>query len=90
MFFHRTTPLLPGLAAALALLSGCSNHHGPSEDVDTTMDSLVTAEWLMENLDDPNLVVLDATVVVTTVVFEPSMAEQTLRKDTFRPLVSRT
>ena len=28
------------------------------------MDTLVTAEWLRENLEDPNLVVLDCTVLI--------------------------
>ena len=33
-------------------------------EVNNAMDSLVTAQWLKENLDDPDLVVLDATVLV--------------------------
>ena len=32
--------------------------------MDATMDTLVTAEWLSEHLDDPDLVVLDCTVLV--------------------------
>ncbi len=31
---------------------------------DTAMDSLVSAEWLAANLDDPNLVVIDCSVIV--------------------------
>ncbi len=64
MNFFRTSPLFIGLASALALLAGCSDQHGHTDGADTTMDSLVSAEWLMENLDDPNLVVLDATVMI--------------------------
>lgn len=63
MFFHRTS-LIFGLTAALAMLSACSDHQDQGDIVDSTMDSLVSAEWLMEHLDDPNLVVLDATVMV--------------------------
>jgi len=35
-----------------------------TSDVDATMDTLVTAEWLSEHLNDPDLVVLDCTVLV--------------------------
>jgi thiosulfate/3-mercaptopyruvate sulfurtransferase len=47
------------------LIASCS----PSEDhaglaADTTMDSLVSVEWLSEHLDDPDLVVLDCTVLI--------------------------
>ena len=58
-----TKPL--ALFVALVLIAACS----PSEDhtgvaADTTMDSLVTAEWLSEHLNDPDLVVLDCTVLI--------------------------
>jgi thiosulfate/3-mercaptopyruvate sulfurtransferase len=49
------------LIAALALVTGCANSDSPP---DATMDSLVTAEWLSQHLDDPDLVVLDCSVVV--------------------------
>ena len=54
-------------ACGLALLVGCTE--APSTPVTSTapppaMDSLVSAEWLKEHLGDPDLVVLDATVVI--------------------------
>ena len=53
------------LVVATALIAACSN---PAEDTaidgDATMDTLVTAEWLSQHLDDPDLVVLDCTVVI--------------------------
>ena len=53
------------LIAALALIAACSqSDDSTGVAVDTSMDSLVTAEWLSEHLDDPDLVVLDCTVLV--------------------------
>ncbi len=53
------------LIAALGLIAACSrSDNQPGVAADTTMDSLVTAEWLSEHLNDPNLVVLDCTVLV--------------------------
>ena len=52
------------LFAALGLLAGCSD---PGTDVNTTeppMDGLVSAAWLEQHLDDPDLVVLDSTVLI--------------------------
>ena len=52
------------LVAACGLLAGCS---GPDDDVsavEPAMDTLVSADWLQAHLDDPDLVVLDATVVI--------------------------
>ena len=46
---------------AIACLAGLA---GDSEASPPTMESLVTAEWLKEHINDPDLVVLDATVVV--------------------------
>ena len=53
------------LFVVLVLNASCSS----SEDhagitADTTMDSLVTAEWLSEHLNDPDLVILDCTVLI--------------------------
>lgn len=52
---------------ALAVQFGCTDKQAPegaaSEPV-PEMDTLVSAEWLKENLGDPDLVVLDATVIV--------------------------
>ena len=61
----KTLTLL--VVAALAMAAGCSDAPAPDEPLAETqprMDSLVSAEWLLEHLDDPDLVVLDATVVV--------------------------
>ena len=55
------------LIAALSIVTACSDsgdQPGVSDNADATMDSLVTAEWLSRNLDDPNLIVLDCTVLV--------------------------
>ena len=55
------------LIAALALVSACTNSEpqpGTPAGVDATMDTLVTTEWLSEHLDDPDLVVLDCTVLI--------------------------
>ena len=35
-----------------------------TDSVELTIDALVTAEWLSEHLDDPDLVVLDCTVLI--------------------------
>jgi thiosulfate/3-mercaptopyruvate sulfurtransferase len=55
------------LIAAATIITGCSNSEAPtgvSSGTAPEMDSLVTAEWLSQHLDDPDLVVLDCTVVV--------------------------
>ena len=55
------------LIAALSIVTSCSGpgeQPGVSGDADAMMDSLVTAEWLNQNLDDPDLIVLDCTVLV--------------------------
>lgn len=51
----------------LALVAACSDSTPPADtgqQPEPAMGSLVTAEWLMEHLDDADLVVIDATVVV--------------------------
>lgn len=65
MSFSNCSIKLFTLIVALGLIAACSksdNQTGVAAD--TTMDSLVTAEWLSENLNDPDLVVLDCTVLV--------------------------
>jgi len=55
------------LLATLALLSACTRSDDQASvepDIDTSMDSLVSAAWLQEHLDDPGLVVIDATVLI--------------------------
>ena len=47
--------------AASALMAACTSS---DEQPDAKMGTLVTAEWLSEHLNDPNLVVLDCTVLV--------------------------
>lgn len=59
--------VLPVLIASAALTIACSSSDdttGAINGAGSEMDSLVTAEWLEEHLDDPNLVVLDCTVLI--------------------------
>jgi len=49
------------LTAALALATACADS---TRQAEPTMDTLVTPQWLSEHLDDPDLVVLDCTVLV--------------------------
>ena len=60
MATHPCTRRLLVLAAALALTAACAS----STPEAPTIDTLVTAGWLGEHLDDPDLVVLDCTVRV--------------------------
>jgi thiosulfate/3-mercaptopyruvate sulfurtransferase len=48
------------LTAALVLATACADSTPQAEP----MDTLVTPQWLSEHLDDPDLVVLDCTVLV--------------------------
>jgi thiosulfate/3-mercaptopyruvate sulfurtransferase len=67
MSFHHCSPKPLVLIAAFVLLTACSSSDEPasvSSDVEATMDSLVSAEWLSQHLDDPDLVVLDCTVLI--------------------------
>ncbi|MCP3882273.1 MAG: sulfurtransferase [Sulfitobacter sp.] len=65
MSIHRSVPVFFTLVLALAFLPACSGPHGHSTgSEDAAMDSLVTAEWLNDNLGSADLVVLDATVMV--------------------------
>ena len=53
--------------AMFTLLTACSPSDSvpePENEAPAQMDSLVTAEWLAEHLHDPDLVVLDATVLI--------------------------
>ncbi len=67
MSIHQRSIKSIFLIAALSIVTSCADS-GEQPDVggnaDATMDSLVTAEWLSQNLDDPNLIVLDCTVLV--------------------------
>ena len=62
---NRTSRLF--VIVALGLTAGCAGvppSEEPPAETRPAMDSLVSAEWLMDHLDDPDLVVLDATVLV--------------------------
>lgn len=55
------------LVAALAFMSVCTTSCSQIDSTDNTqakIDSLVSTEWLSEHLDDPDLVVLDCTVMI--------------------------
>ena len=59
--------LTVALFASLLLVIACSPPKEPTTnatEAETTMDSLVTAEWLNQHLDDPDLVILDASVMI--------------------------
>ncbi len=63
----RTLTNLTPLAALAFVLTACSPSNRAAEtdnEAPAPMDSLVTAEWLAEHLNDPDLVVLDATVLI--------------------------
>ena len=53
--------------AMIVALSACTrtdDQADVAEAVDKNMDSLVSAAWLLEHLDDPDLIVIDATVLI--------------------------
>lgn len=64
----QNCPRIPlALIAALSLMTACSSSDDQidvTSDVDATMGALVTAEWLSQHLGDPDLVVLDCTVLI--------------------------
>jgi thiosulfate/3-mercaptopyruvate sulfurtransferase len=67
MLFENRLPTLLICIAALTVLAACTNSDdqaGVAGDANTTMDTLVSASWLREQLDDPELVVIDATVLI--------------------------
>jgi thiosulfate/3-mercaptopyruvate sulfurtransferase len=64
MLFQNPLPTLLAFIATLAVLSACTGSDDRVGDGDTTMDTLVSATWLREHLDDPDLVVIDATVLI--------------------------
>ena len=66
---HRARFTGAFLSGALVLiaLSGCSPNEPSIESPDVpsaAMDTLVTADWLAANIDDPDLVVLDCSVII--------------------------
>ena len=57
--------LLLTLTTLLISTSACSPAKSPSESTNVPdLDALVTTQWLSEHLDDPDLVVLDCTVLI--------------------------
>lgn len=67
MSISSTSKAITALVLSLFVTVACSpSHHPatPSHSLEHSMDSLVNAEWLHANLDDPNIVVLDASVTV--------------------------
>lgn len=64
---QQPTSRLLGLIVVFVLAAACSKsgeQAEPRAGADAGMGTLVTAEWLSEHLGDPDLVVLDCTVVV--------------------------
>ena len=60
---HGPKVLLFSLIAALALVTACGTVQPQAKvEARTTIDSLVTTEWLSQHLNDPDLVVIDCTV----------------------------
>ena len=58
---------LATLVATFFVLAACTAPDEPADvadTIDTSMDSLVSAAWLREHIDDPDLVVIDATVLI--------------------------
>ncbi len=67
MSIQLSSKSLITLLMSFAFLVGCTAADQPAEvvaDASPPMDSLVTVEWLKDHLDDPDLVVLDCSVVV--------------------------
>jgi len=65
MLFSSWFPRLLALSVVLGLVTACSTApERSSEAADPAMESLVTAEWLAAHLDDPDLVVIDCSVLV--------------------------
>lgn len=56
--------ILITISAFITACSGSDEQAGPTSDIGPSMDTLVTAEWLSQHLDDPDLVVLDCTVLI--------------------------
>lgn len=67
VLFRNRLATLFTLFATLLVLSACTrtDEQADVEEVaDMSMDSLVSVEWLLEHIDDPDLVVIDATVLI--------------------------
>jgi len=67
MSFHHSTLSRLLLIAVFTLMAACSpdgDQTSLPSDTGAEMDTLVTAEWLKEHIDAPDLVVLDCTVLI--------------------------
>lgn len=64
MFRPPRTIIAFVIFAACGLLAACAGSVDEQNAVEPPMDMLVSAAWLEENLDDPDLVVLDCTVLI--------------------------
>ena len=64
MRFQNQLAILLVLVVVLSACTGPDDQALVAVDVDSSMDSLVNASWLLEHLDDPDLVVIDATVLI--------------------------
>ena len=64
--FHRGVAILQGiiLAASLAACAQTGPGSTSRDVIAPPMNMLVTADWLQENRGDPNLVIIDATVMI--------------------------
>ena len=64
--WHRRSLVLVSVLVLASACAGPESQPGQSPAVEqpAPMDLLVTTEWLSEHLDDPDLVVLDCTVVI--------------------------
>jgi thiosulfate/3-mercaptopyruvate sulfurtransferase len=64
---RHNTRIFFTLIALLVITSACSPANSPNDSTNNAvqdMDALVTTQWLSEHLDDPDLVVLDCTVLI--------------------------
>lgn len=67
MRIHHCFRIIFVATAVVTLMTACSNSSdqaGAAGDDEPAMDSLVTADWLSQHINDPDLVVLDCTVVI--------------------------
>ena len=68
MLIHNRLPALLAFFATFVLLSACTGADDTAsvagDNIDTTMDTLVSVTWLREHLDDSDLIVIDATVLI--------------------------
>ncbi len=66
MIHLKTALSLLSITLSIILLAGCTTYKMQSNNQSTIppIDSLVSAEWLSQNLNQPDLVVLDSTVIV--------------------------